>query len=277
MNDPSWVRNCELLTKALLSLDRSTSTIRRSTNKVYNLKDITKEREKVKSVTSSTNSKEVQEVQDTLKLLEKFIRLNPPQLSSQGAKLTTDAQVALQNYQQACDLFYKKCISVEEKFRDQPAGSGVASGGRRNRGDGDVHVDIGSEDDDADEGEGLLGNAGKSGRLQNQAQLHSQRDDFERTLHEEIMAERNREAKEIAENVKDIKEIFQHINELVGEQGVTLDEVEQNVGRANVATRNGVNHLRQAQQHQDDSRRNKMCLIFIMVIVFLVVIGLLFS
>ncbi|RNF09255.1 syntaxin [Trypanosoma rangeli] len=259
MEDPSWRRNCDLLTDALQSLDRSTSQIRRSTNKLTTLRDIARERERVKQVTGSTNAKEVHSIQDALGLMEKYMRLNPAQLRGQGVKLTTEAKVAMERYQNSCDAFYKKCISVEQSLRSSQ---------------GTTHVkvlpgsQVSSDADEADETSDLL-QKGAAGAL-------TQKEIFERDLHDDIMAERRRETLEIADNVKDINEIFNHIHLMVEEQGDSLDVIEGNVGMAQQATRNAAQHLRQAQQYQETPKRNKFLLLFAFVLAFIVFFTVLF-
>ncbi|KEG15257.1 syntaxin [Trypanosoma grayi] len=263
MEDPSWGRNCDLLVNALQALERGTSQIRRSTNKLITLRDIAKEREKVKRVTSSTNAKEVHAIQDALALMEKYMRLNPAQLRGQGVKLTTEAQMALENYQKSCDAFYKRCISVEESLRRGGATTGVRIGG------GGPAASAASDVDDADENTDLLQGARNGGLTQKEA--------FERDLHDEIMEERQRETTEIADNVKDINEIFNHIHLMVNEQGEALDLVEENVGIAERATRNATSNLRQAQQYRETSTRDKMMLWFVLVLAFIVFLVVLLS
>ncbi|KAF8276151.1 putative syntaxin [Trypanosoma cruzi] len=259
MEDPSWRRNCDLLTDALQSLERSTLQIRRSTNKLTTLRDIARERERVKQVTGRTNAKEVHAIQDALGLMEKYMRLNPAQLRGQGVKLTTEARVALEKYQKSCDAFYRKCISVEESLRSGRGTTRVKmlSG-----------TPASSDAEDVDENSDLL-QRGAAGTF-------TQREMFERDLHDEIMAERRRETSEIAENVKDINEIFNHIHLMVEEQGDTLDTIEGNVGVAQQATRNAADSLRQAQRYQENPRRNKFLLLLVLFLAVIIFITVLF-
>ncbi|AAZ10588.1 syntaxin, putative [Trypanosoma equiperdum] len=254
MDDPSWQRNCDMLTHALQSLERSTSQIKRSTNKLVTLRDIAQERDKVKKVTSAANAKDVHAVHDALAFLEKYMRLHPTQLRGQGVKLSTEAQVVLENYKKSCDVFYKKCISLEESLRKNSATTRVRIG----TGDGS---DV---DDFDDEGESLLPRGATAGSAQRQA--------FEDDLHNEIMAERVRETSEIAESVRDINELFNHINSLVAEQGVGLEIIEENVTRSSAATRNAVGHLQQARDSQQRSGRDKMFIFLIVVLMIMLLL-----
>lgn len=253
MSDPSWQRNCDLLARSLQSIARKTASIRRSTTKLISIKDINRERSKVKDIISSANSVEVQEVQGELKLTERYLTLHPS-YSAEGMKLTNDAKAVLLEYQRVCDAFYQRCVAVEETTR-----------GRQNSRVSRAFRDGSGEDDDCDiphEGQALL--------LAPQVA-------FERDLAEELMLERQRETSEIAENVRDINEIFQHINEMVNDQGVQLDVVEGNLSTAERATRNATDQLRRAQQYQQSSSRNQLLLIFVIVMFILVSFGLLMS
>ncbi|CCD12144.1 unnamed protein product [Trypanosoma congolense IL3000] len=257
MDDPSWNRNCDLLAKALQSLDSSTSKIRRSTNKLLTLRDIATEREKVKRVTSSTNAKEVHAVQDALGFLERYMRLHPAQLRGQGMKLTAEAQVALDNYKKSCDAFYKRCMALEESLRSGKKTTRVKVEG----GDG-------SDDDDLDEGTSLL----RGGVAD-----YKQKQEFEDDLYNEIMAERMRETKEIADSVRDINDIFNHIHSMVEEQGVGLDAIENNVTRSSQATRSALSHLQHARENQRSSRCNRMLMIFVVVLILMLLAMLWFK
>ncbi|KAG8349077.1 syntaxin [Trypanosoma vivax] len=254
MDDPSWQRNCNLLAGALQALDQSTSQIRRSTNKLFSLRDIATERERVKRVVSSANAKGVQTIQDALEFMEKYMRLHPTQPWGQGVKLSTEAKVALDNYQKACDSFYKQCISVEDSLRSNKGQTRVRiSGGLSS---------AGSEAEDLDEGRRLLPGSGGL----------TQREEFENALHHEIMAERQRETSEIAENVRDINEIFTHIHTMVEEQGEALTAIEKNTDASAQSTRNAVRHLQQAHQHVGTSNRDKILVLLIVLLIVGVVV-----
>lgn len=251
MEDPSWQRNCELLARSLQSLDKKTATIRRSANKLLSVKDIQKEREKVTQAASTANSTDVQSIQEQLRLVEHFLRLNPV-YNCEGVKLMNEAQTALHNYQFACDNFYKKCIALEGSARRQSSKTART---------------FADDSDDETEKDALL----HKERAQKTEMLA-----FEDSLYQELMAERVRETQEISNNVRDIYEIFEHINEMVGEQGVQLEIVDANVSTAERATGNASRQLQLAQRYQESSCRNKALLIFVLVMFFLVCVALIF-
>lgn len=254
MSDPSWQRNCNTLVKALQSLDRKTAIIHRSTNKLVSTRDIQKERERIRQTTSTANGTDVQSIQDTMRLVEQCIRQNPA-LNSEGVKLVNESQSALESYQMACDGFYKKCIAIEGSSRERRQSKTARA-----------------FEDDSDDGE--------SSRLLGTGDTHGQQETakamFERDLYEDLMAERAVETREIADNVRDIHEIFAHIHEMVDEQGTQLEVVDANLSAAERATQNANRHLRQAQQYQSTSSGNKYLLFFIAVM-FVIVLLLLIT
>ncbi|KAG5497201.1 hypothetical protein JIQ42_03681 [Leishmania sp. Namibia] len=249
MVDPSWRRACDLLAKHLQSLGQKTITIRRITNRRTSVEEIKKEREEVKRITHDANATDVQDIRKVVKSLERFILLDKG-LSDEGRKLAKDAEVVLQDYERTCNDFYRKCMEGES------ARGGHASRAHR------AFCDA-SEDDGGNERQSLL------------SMEASQRGQFERDLYEELMRERQRETGEIAENVRDIHEIFQHINGMVNEQGEQLEIVENNLSAAERATRNASQHLRRAQQYQTTSSRNKILFICMVIMLVIVCIGLL--
>lgn len=251
MSDPSWIRSCERLTNALSALEKKKKTIERSTINVIAVKDISKEREKVRQTTSGANSAIVPEIEKEVRLMQGFIGLNPA-LSGEGMDLMNDAKALLRGYQEACDKFYKKCMSVEEANRSR-------MNSRTSRAFRD-----GSEEEG--EGDALLGGGSSQA---------TQRMQFEKSLYEELMLEREQETREIAENVQDINEIFAHIHGMVEEQGVQLNIVDDNISVAERATRNANTHLSRAQQYQTTSNCNKLLLILVIAVFFITVFGLL--
>jgi DNA anti-recombination protein RmuC len=251
MSDPSWRRTCNALAEQLQRLEQKASVIRRITSRRSSAVEVKKEREEVKKITRDTNAGDVQDIRKTVKLMERFIVLDN-NLSDEGRKLAKDAEKTLQEYENACNDFYRKCID--------------GKGGRGTQGSRAQRAFCEASDDDA-ESEGALLLAPES----------PQRVQFERDLYEELMLERQRETGEIADNVRDIHEIFQHINGMVNEQGEQLDVVDNNISAAERATRNASQHLRRAQQYQTTSSRNKLLFICMMIMLVIVSVGLLIN
>lgn len=251
MSDPSWRRTCNALAEQLQKLEQKVSVVRRITNRRSSAEDIKKEREEVKRITRDANATDVQDIRKSVKLMERFIVLDK-NLSDEGRKLAKDAERTLQEYENACNDFYRKCI-------DGKGGRG-AQNSRTQR-----VFRSGSDDEVESEGASLL------------ATEPPQRVQFERDLYEELMLERQRETGEIADNVRDIHDIFQHINGLVNEQGEQLDLVDNNISAAERATHNASQHLRRAQQYQTTSSRNKLLFICMIVMLAIVCVGLIIN
>ncbi|GET90263.1 syntaxin, putative [Leishmania tarentolae] len=251
IGDPSWRRACDLLAKHLQSLGQKITAIRRITSRRSSVEEIKKDREEVKRITRDANATDVQDIRKIVKSFERFILLDKS-LSNEGRKLAKDAEMILKDYEKTCNDFYRKCMDGESARGFQ---SSRALRAFRETSDGD----------DETEAQSLL-NTESPQRVQ-----------FERDMYEQLMLERQRETGEVAEHVRDIHDIFQHINAMVHEQGEQLDIVENNLSSAERATRNASQHLHRAQQYQTTSSRNKMLFICMMIMLAIVSIGLLIS
>ncbi|KPI84087.1 putative QA-SNARE protein [Leptomonas seymouri] len=252
MSDSSWRRTCSALVEQLQKLEQKVSVIRRITSRRSLADETKKEREEVKKITREANATDVQDIRKTVKLMERFIMLDK-RLSDEGRKLAKDAEKTLQEYENACNEFYRKCID----------GRG-GRGGQSSRAQQRVFRDA-SDDEAESEGAPLL------------AAEPPQRVQFERDLYDELMQERQRETSEIADNVRDIHDIFQHISGMVNEQGEQLDVVDYNISAAERATQNASRHLQRAQQYQTTSSRNKLLFVCMMILLIIVCVGLLIN
>jgi hypothetical protein len=253
MEDPSLARQTASLVEALAAIEKATSGMRRSTTKLAAARDIAKERKKVKILIDNCTHEEVPAVYDALRFLDKYLRLHTDY--SRGVKLMNESKTVLAAYQLASDNFYAKCCEVEANERKSSRFSTQ------------------NEEEDLN-GEEL---SEKVPFLDGAPSANSQRQIFEQNLHDEIMEERNREVREIAESVRDIHEIFGHINELVGEQGDKLQVVDDHISASERATRNAAEQLRQARDAQDRSRRNQVILLIVVIIVVGIVIAVMTS
>lgn len=255
--DPSWRRNCQMVTRSLQSLQKKIGVIRRSTKKLLTFADINKEREKIRETTRSANTEDVTAIQEALQMMERFMKIHPC-YSMEGVKLMGEARQALNEYQTSCDAFYKQCMAVEEHSRN----------GRRQQQENRYALANEDEEEDFDEepneAQSLLGR-----------QHASQRAQYEQELHNEIVAEVERETHEIAENLRDVNIIFNHITKLVEEQGGQLNEIDQNLSAAARSTRNGTEQLRRAEQHQNSSTRTKWMVIILLILISLVTLHIL--
>eukprot|EP00796_Vickermania_ingenoplastis_P000914 gene914-541_t len=190
-DDPTWTLNCQTLSRSLQSLQKKISIIRRSTKKIVNVADINKARGKIRDTTRSANVEDVSSIQESLRIIERFMEVRPT-YTMEGVQLMGDAQQALRDFQQACDMFYKTCIEVEESSRGSRAPFGLLPE--------EYEEDA---EEEPTESQHLLSKG------------PSQRARYEQELHNEIMAELERETHEIAENVRDVHIIFNHIAKLM--------------------------------------------------------------
>ena len=278
MSDPSWLRNCDALVDALRRLDKVTQAAKRATQRVVVAKDITKEKTKIKKINEEARG-DVLLIHDAMVLLEKFMRLSPVQYATQGTKLTADAQSTVRSFQDAIAGFYKRCSLIEQQHRDEKPTNGGSSKRRAVSRSGLQGSQLDDDDDDnQDENVELLD---KSGGVSNRgkgavaATALTTKEEFEKQLHDEIMRDRASELKEIAENVRDINEIFHHIHDLVGEQGAALEVVDEQTDAALQSTKNATEQLRQAAKASDQSRRQQVCLLFAFFIVLAVIVAVL--
>lgn len=247
--DPSWRRNCQLLTQSLQSLQKKISIIRRSTKKLVVPADITKEGEKIRELTRAAAAHDVSALQEALQMMERFLKIHPC-YSADGVKLMGEAQHTLRDYQNACDGFYNTCIRVEEKNK----GASLAN---------HLEDDV-DDEDDAEESERLLATT-----------KMTQRAKYEQELQNEIVLEIERETHEIAENVRDVNIIFSHITKLVEEQGVQLNQIDRNLEVAERSTRAGTEQLQRASNHQRQSTRFKWIIIVIVSLIVIISLHLL--
>lgn len=249
-----------MVTRSLQSLQKKIGVIRRSSKKLLTVADINKEREKIRETTRAANAEDVTAIQEALQMMERFMKIHPC-YSMEGVKLMGEAQQTLNEYQTSCDAFYKQCIVVEEQSR---------SGGRQQQQQANRFAMTNDEDDDDDfdeepnEAQSLLGR-----------QHASQREQYEQELHNEIVAEVERETHEIAENLRDVNIIFNHITKLVEEQGVQLNGIDENLTTAARSTRNGTEQLRRAEQHQNSSTRTKWMVVILLILISLVMLHIL--
>lgn len=248
--DPSWRRNCNLLTKSLLSLQKKITTIRRSTKKLITVEDINREREKIRETTRHANMEDVTAIHEAVRQMERFMQIHPC-FSVEGVKLMGDAQKTLKDYQQSCDIFYNSCIAVEKKYSERQSLARAEQ-----------------ENSDMDK------EAGESSSLLMHGTQQTQRLRYEQLLHDEIVQELERETREIAENVRDVNIIFNHITKLVMDQGVQIDQIDQSLETTVQATRSGNEQLRRAADHAKKSNSWKWLIIALIILMLIVCLHL---
>lgn len=249
--DLSWRRNSHLLTRSLHSLQKKITGIQRSTKKLITVADINQEREKIRETTRRANTEDVAAIHEAVRQMERFMEIHPC-FTVEGIKLMGDSQQTLKDYQQSCDAFYNACISVEQKYSNRQS-----------------YLSEDSEKSELDE------EIDESTTLLLKGNQQTQRLRYEQELHDEIVAELERETNEIAENVRDVNIIFSHITKLVMDQGVQINEIDRSLETTVQATRSGNEQLRRAAEYESKSSLWKWVIIGLLVLMLLVCLHLL--
>ncbi|KCV67277.1 hypothetical protein H696_06299 [Fonticula alba] len=95
------------------------------------------------------------------------------------------------------------------------------------------------------------------------------------THHEESIRERQTAIEDIEANIRAVNDIFRDLNQLVQDQGETIDTIETNIVRVEENASAGRVEISQANSYQKSSR-NKLCIIlgiFVIVLVVLVLVA----
>ena len=248
--DPAWQRMRDTLSQALGALDRQSNAIKRTTERLFSLKDVAEARKKVEGIILECHD-HVAQIHDSTAMLEKYVRLNPT-VKTHAVKLCRDAQWSVENLQALRNGFVVKVTQLEK--------AGQKDANRRSRKDDEDEMTR-----QHSEGSELLAEERTAAPLK-----------LDDNISEELQKERTKEMTEIADNLEDIQEIFQHIHTLVGEQGEALEVIDENVTDAEARTRRGAEDLRKARSYQSDARR-KWCIfvaalgtfVTLLIIVFL--------
>ncbi|KYR00190.1 syntaxin 7 [Tieghemostelium lacteum] len=120
------------------------------------------------------------------------------------------------------------------------------------------------EDNREDESQSLM----ESSRRQQLQQIEA-----EREYHNSIIQERDEDIKQIEQSIYQINEIFIDLSQLVGEQGVMLNNIESNLESTYLNTKEANVQLNQASKHQQSSR-NKMCWLALILLIVAAVLGI---
>ena len=242
-DDPAWSRLIGKLGMATGALEMQAAKLTRLADRIVNKKDATKSRAALRTATDAAATS-LAEVTASMHALEGFLKLRPERRGV-GGRLSNAAQKAMEDFEAAHNRVLERIQAVETApAAQQPA--------RRGRG---AWREALASDSDADAGEdvGLMGR--RDGSADARQQQHQQDHvALHVDVYDEIMHERSHEIREIAENVEVVNEIFQHIRELVQEQGEQLDEVDGNVTSAHDKTTAGRKELEKARELQQASR-----------------------
>lgn len=310
MADPSFQRVVASLQRTTHSIISADASLNRNANLLIGIsssgsrssplqicRDMDKCIDKGMAAIKSTKKKELKEVQDQLQMTERFVRLHGGEgghnsYRMQATRVSEDAKSAVEGFEEACSKFSAAVSKAEKRRRvmlreeeggerqdtSSPTTKGAPStstltemkeikgtnnknsrAGVNSMSNRTASSTEGDFDDDGQEVKPLL------------AQV-SEKEKFERELHAELMRDREREVKELCDNVKDINEIFGHINELVGEQGEKLEHgISIGIEDAERRTRQGAEALAEARQHNTSAQRRQMCMLITVVVLVLVV------
>jgi len=93
---------------------------------------------------------------------------------------------------------------------------------------------------------------------------------------ENLVTEREREIANIAKSINELASIFRDMQAMVIDQGTILDQIEHNMEQVVEGVTEGHKEIVKADQYQK-SARNKLCVIFLIVVVVALIIALSFK
>lgn len=126
--------------------------------------------------------------------------------------------------------------------------------------------------------EGELGSPDASGapleQLQQQQQVQQSQlaDQNEVDFQEALIIEREEEIRNIEQGVGDLNVLFRQVAQIVGEQGETLNTIQDNVENTRQDTRQADVENRQAAKYQKAARNKGCCLMIIMLVILTIVL-----
>lgn len=90
----------------------------------------------------------------------------------------------------------------------------------------------------------------------------------------EHLVERERAVTQLEADIMDVNQIFKDLAAMVHDQGELVDSIEANVETSSIRVSEGTEQLRQAERYQNKSRKKKMILAGIGVIVLVIIISI---
>lgn len=245
--DPAWQRLVKRLSDASTSLEQKSSQLNRHCDRLVTKRDAEKGKIFLKDVTELA-AHDITDIMGQLRSLEGFLKLHPHRRSV-GVGLSQDAQAAMKAFETSHTTLVQRIQAIDMQASSQKKGSSrnnhkSSSSSSSSRREG-LH-------DDAEDGEEapLVASSSTGGGGSQQHQQQVQQQHIAVDIYEEIMHERSQEISEIADNIQTINEIFQHIKEMVDEQGEQLEAVETNVESAADRARAGREQLEKARAEQ---------------------------
>ncbi|KYQ93271.1 putative t-SNARE family protein [Tieghemostelium lacteum] len=89
---------------------------------------------------------------------------------------------------------------------------------------------------------------------------------------DQIIQERNSQARGLADDMLQLKSAMDDLRGLVDEQGVMLNEANDNVIRADLDVEDGVGELEEAYVYKTRSRKKQVCIAILVLLVLAVVV-----
>lgn len=265
-----WKSLAAAATRVITALENRAADLRKKSARIVAPKDASRAKDGLRSGRDG-DSDTVAGAREILRRLEAHVQSHPHD-AAVGAALGKAAVMALEAFEAAQMSVVRRISEVEQTAsaagRRAPVGSSSAAptGPRRHAA---VAIADGGDDEDATEASTLVPSSG--GGQQRQTHLEP----FQVDVYDDIMRERSREVAELAENIRDIHEIFQHISIMVAEQGEQIDAIEDNVDNAASEVTRGRVELEKSRQLQS-ANRNIRCyvigLIFVLGVLFLVAV-----
>lgn len=83
-----------------------------------------------------------------------------------------------------------------------------------------------------------------------QKQIYKQTFNYDYSLQDAVIEERHEQIVELARQQQEINEIMQNLAILTDQQGGVIDDLRQNITSANKNTKDGVQSLEKAEEHQ---------------------------
>lgn len=203
-------------------------------------------------------------IKELAKDISETLKTSPEAQSN--TKLVQDFQQILKEFQRV----YRTCLDKMSNTMPKTDNNGGSARGRRGRNKGGSATQQGSSN--LGLGLGLGGNNPEGQELMEAERMESQLLlDNQIDHHDVLISEREEGIREIQGQIAEVGEIFQDLAVLVNEQGDMVNDIESNIISTHGHTQQAGKELVKAAAHQK-SARNKMCMLGVILIVFIIVL-----
>lgn len=243
-DDPGFQQLQYDLKSKLQGLLTSNRKLANDVNVLGTRKDTARLRERVHNSMEKTRE-QCREIGEGVKRLQGWEDLTKQQKYEQ-TKISSDFQAALQDFQ-----------SLQRRALEKEKASVTAARAAQ---------------------EGDLGGSDASGapleqfQQQQQVQQSQLADQNEVDFQEALIIEREEEIRNIEQGVGDLNVLFRQVAQIVGEQGETLNTIQDNVENTRTDTRQADVETRQAARYQKAARNKGCCLMLIMAVILTIVL-----